>query len=91
VQLSDYWCVLYSFSADGFQVLQLADYLTTTQRAFQAAEHCDFVPLSVHPTRAGASDECSVWQDRRNLSEIPRTERARQFRQIAEGLESEAF
>jgi hypothetical protein len=87
--LSDYWVIEYQFTSTAFSVSPLRDYLTLTQRAFTEGRFCDNVILAVHPTREGASDECHVWQERRNQSPVSVEERLKQLRRYVEGLESQ--
>ena len=88
--LSGYWTVEYNFIQDAFHVGKLPDYLTHTQRAFNEVRHFGSVILALHPTQSGASDECAMWQDRRNARPDTTHTRLQEIRRHIKGLEAQA-
>jgi hypothetical protein len=88
--LSTYWTVEYNFIQDAFHVGKLPDYLSHTQKAFSEVRYFGSIILAIHPTQSGASDECAVWQERRNGRADTTVERLQEMRRHVKGLESQA-
>jgi hypothetical protein len=88
--LSAYWTVEYNFIQDAFHVGKLPDYLSHTQKAFTEVRYFGSVILALHPTQSGASDECAMWQDRRNARPDTTLRRLQEIQRHVKGLESQA-
>jgi hypothetical protein len=86
--LSDYWTVEYHFNSDSFSVSRFPDYLSHSQKACREGYFFDSVILALHPSHQGASDECAIWQERRNNSPVSVRTRLKELRRYVEGLES---
>ena len=87
--LSNYWTVEYHFNSNSFSVCPFPDYLSKAQAAFHQGRWFDSVILALHPTREGASEECAMWQERRNLSPLNVEARIDELRRYVRGLESQ--
>jgi hypothetical protein len=78
--LSEYWAVEYHFNSDTFTVSQFPDYLTHAQRAARDGSLFDSVILDLRQTRDGASEECDIWQKKRDERPLSSEERLADFR-----------
>ena len=90
VPLSIFWIVEYNFIQDVFYVGKLSDYLSYTQKAFNEVRYFGSVILALHPTQSGASDECAMWQERRNGRPDTTARRLQEIQRHVNGLESQA-
>lgn len=88
--LSTFWTVEYNFIQDAFHVGTLPDYLSHTQKAFNEVRYFGSVILALYPTQSGASDECAMWQERRDSRPDTTRKRLQEIRRHVKGLESQA-